>query len=69
MRHRKVADVIEASHLEYILRTACSLSSNEVDCEMTHKDEPERGSGIPKKILQLSSLRLSKRPKGTVVKI
>jgi hypothetical protein len=63
MPYRKVADVIEASNLEYILRTACSFSSNEVDCEMTHKDEPERGSDIFQKNLATFITKIIETPK------
>jgi len=50
--YRKLADVIEASDLEYtILRPAWFTSSNEVDYEITRKGEPERGSIISQKSL------------------
>ena len=50
--YRKLADVIEASGLEYtILRPAWFTSANEVDYEITRKGEPERGSIISKRSL------------------
>lgn len=50
--YRKAADVIEASNLDYtILRPAWFTSSNEVDYEINHKGEPERGSVISQKSL------------------
>ncbi|SNC65284.1 NAD(P)H-binding [Hymenobacter gelipurpurascens] len=50
--YRKAADVIEASSLDYtVLRPAWFTSDNEVDFEITHKGEPERGSVISQKSL------------------
>lgn len=50
--YRKLADVFENSNLDYtILRPAWFTSTNEVDFEITHKNEPERGSVISMKSL------------------
>ena len=50
--YRKLADVLEASGLEYtILRTTWFINADEVDYEITHKGEPEKGSEISKKSL------------------
>lgn len=48
--YRKLADVIEASGLDYtILRPDWFTNSNEVDYAITHKGEPETGSAISRK--------------------
>ncbi|MBC6989600.1 NAD(P)H-binding protein [Hymenobacter sp. BT491] len=50
--YRAAADVLEASDLDYtILRPAWFTSDNEVDYEITHKGEPEKGSVISQKSL------------------
>jgi uncharacterized protein YbjT (DUF2867 family) len=50
--YRKLADVIEASLLEYtILRPTWFTTVNEVDYEITRKGEPEKGSVISQKSL------------------
>lgn len=50
--YRKLADVFENSSLDYtILRPAWFTSIDEVDFEITHKGEPERGSVISMKSL------------------
>jgi uncharacterized protein YbjT (DUF2867 family) len=50
--YRKLADVFENSNLDYtILRPAWFTSTNEIDFEITHKNEPERGSVISMKSL------------------
>lgn len=50
--YRKLADVFENSKLDYtILRSAWFTSTNEVDFEITQKNEPERGSVISMKSL------------------
>ena len=50
--YRKAADVIEASDLEYtILRPTWFTNADEVDYEITRKDEPEKGSVISQKSL------------------
>ena len=48
--YRKLADVIEASGLDYtILRPDWFTDSNEVDFEITKKGEPEIGTAISRK--------------------
>lgn len=48
--YRKLADVIEASGLDYtILRPDWFTSSNEIDYAITHKGESEKGSAISRK--------------------
>lgn len=48
--YRKLADVIEASGLEYtILRPDWFTNSNEVDYAITKKEEPEKGTAISRK--------------------
>ena len=50
MPYRKLADVIEASGLDYtILRPAWFTNANEVDYAITHKGEPEKGTAISRK--------------------
>jgi uncharacterized protein YbjT (DUF2867 family) len=50
--YRKAADVIEASDLEYtLLRPTWFTDADEVDYEITRKDEPEKGSVISQKSL------------------
>ena len=50
--YRKLADVIEASGLDYtILRPTWFTNVNEVDYETTRKGEPEKGSVISQKSL------------------
>jgi uncharacterized protein YbjT (DUF2867 family) len=48
--YRAAADVIEAFDLEYtILRPTWFINADEVDYEITHKGEPEKGSVISRK--------------------
>jgi uncharacterized protein YbjT (DUF2867 family) len=48
--YRKLADVIEASGLDYtILRPDWFTNGNEVDYEVTRKGEPEKGTAISRK--------------------
>lgn len=48
--YRAAADVIEASNLDYtILRPTWFTNADEVDYELTHKGEPEKGSVISRK--------------------
>ncbi|MDN3656606.1 NAD(P)H-binding protein [Ferruginibacter paludis] len=50
MPYRKLADVIEASGLEYtILRPDWFTNTNEIDYALTKKGEPEKGSAISRK--------------------
>src|SRR6188474_1779255 len=48
--YRKLADLIEASGLDYtILRSAWFTNADEIDYELTRKGEPEKGSVISQK--------------------
>ena len=48
--YRKLADVIESSNLDYtILRPDWFTSADEVDYEITRKDEPEKGTAVSRK--------------------
>lgn len=48
--YRKLADVFEASELDYtILRPDWFTNDNEVDNTITHKGEPENASAISRK--------------------
>lgn len=48
--YRKLADVIEASGLDYtILRPDWFTNANEIDYGITNKGEPEKGSAISRK--------------------
>ena len=48
--YRTAADVIEASDLEYtILRPTWFTNTDEVDYEITHKGEPEKGNIVSRK--------------------
>lgn len=48
--YRKLADIIEASGLDYtILRPEWFTNADEVDYALTHKGEPETGSAISRK--------------------
>lgn len=48
--YRKLADVIEASGLDYtILRPDWFTNDDEVDYEITRKGEPEKGSALSRK--------------------
>ena len=48
--YRKLADVIEASGLDYtILRPDWFTNADEVDYELTRKGEPEKGTAISRK--------------------
>ena len=48
--YRKLADIIEASGLEYtILRPDWFTDANELDYEITRKGEPEKGTAVSRK--------------------
>ncbi len=50
--YRKLADIIEASDLDYtILRPTWFTHANEIDYELTKKGTPEKGSVISQKSL------------------
>ncbi|MDB5147030.1 MAG: NAD-dependent dehydratase [Mucilaginibacter sp.] len=61
--YRKAADVIEASILNYIiLRPIWFTNVNEVDYEITHKGEPEKGSVISQKSLATFIAKIIEAP-------
>lgn len=61
--YRKAADAFETSTLDYtVLRPAWFTTANEVDYEITHKGEPERGSVISQKSLATFIAQLIEKP-------
>ena len=61
--YRKVADVIEASDLEYtILRPTWFTNADEVDYEITKKGEAEKGSVISQKSLATFITKIIEAP-------
>jgi uncharacterized protein YbjT (DUF2867 family) len=61
--YRKLADVIEASGLDYtILRPEWFTSANEVDYALTKKGTPETGSAISRKSIAAFVATLVKNP-------
>ena len=63
VQYRKLADVIEASGLDYtILRPDWFTGGNEVDYALTHKGEPETGSAISRKSIAAFVATLVENP-------
>lgn len=61
--YRKLADVIEASGLDYtILRPDWFTNRNEVDYELTRKGEPEKGTAISRKSIAAFVAEVVKNP-------
>jgi len=61
--YRKLADVIEASGLDYtILRPDWFTNGNEVDYAITHKGEPESGTAISRKSIAAFVATLVENP-------
>ena len=61
--YRRLADVIEASDLDYtILRPTWFTNADEVDYEITKKGEPERGSVISQKSLSTFITKIIDHP-------
>ena len=61
--YRKLADVIEATDLDYtILRPDWFTSTNEVSYAITHKGEPETGSAISRKSIAAFIANLVQHP-------
>jgi uncharacterized protein YbjT (DUF2867 family) len=61
--YRKLADVIEASGLDYtILRPDWFTNANEIDYTITHKGEPEIGSAISRKSIAAFIASLIENP-------
>jgi len=67
--YRKLADVIEASKLDYtILRPTWFSSADEVDYEITQKGEPEKGSVISQKSLATFITKVIESPENYIRK-
>ncbi|MGZ3940309.1 MAG: NAD(P)H-binding protein [Flavisolibacter sp.] len=61
--YRKLADVIEASGLDYtILRPDWFTNTDEVDYELTRKGEPEKGQAISRKSIAAFIAEIIKAP-------
>ena len=61
--YRKLADIIELSDLDYtILRPTWFTGVDEVDYEITHKGEPEKGSVISQKSLATFITKIIESP-------
>ena len=61
--YRKLADVIEASGLDYtILRPDWFTNANEVDYSLTQKGEPEKGTAISRKSIAAFVATLIENP-------
>ena len=61
--YRKLADIIEASGLDYtILRPTWFTNTDEVDYEITKKGEPEKGSVISQKSLATFIVKIIESP-------
>ena len=61
--YRQAADVLEASDLDYtVLRPAWYTNSNEINYEITHKGEQEKGSVISEKSLAAFITELIEHP-------
>jgi len=61
--YRLAADVLEASDLDYtVLRPAWYTNSNEIQYEITHKGEPEKGSVVSEKSLAAFITELIEHP-------
>jgi uncharacterized protein YbjT (DUF2867 family) len=67
--YRKLADVIEASDLDYtILRPTWFTTADEVDYEITQKGEPEKGSVISQKSLATFITKVIESPESYIRK-
>jgi uncharacterized protein YbjT (DUF2867 family) len=61
--YRKLADVIEASSLDYtILRPDWFTNADEVDYEITHKGESEKGTAISRKSIAAFIVEIISNP-------
>lgn len=62
--YRKLADVVEASGLDYtILRPDWFTNANEVDYELTYKGEPEKGKAVSRKSIAAFIAKIIENPK------
>jgi uncharacterized protein YbjT (DUF2867 family) len=63
MPYRKLADIIEASGLDYtILRPDWFTNADEVNYAITHKGEPEKGTAISRKSIAAFIARIVEEP-------
>ena len=61
--YKKAADTIESSELNYtILRPAWLSDINEIDYEITHKDEPFKGTEVSRKSVAAVAVQIAKNP-------
>ncbi|MBZ8173259.1 SDR family oxidoreductase [Staphylococcus cohnii] len=61
--YKKAADTIESSKLNYtILRPAWLSDINEIDYEITHKDEPFKGTEVSRKSVAAVAVQIAKNP-------
>ncbi|NWK83685.1 SDR family oxidoreductase [Staphylococcus sp. GSSP0090] len=61
--YRKAADIIEQSALDYtIFRPAWLTHTNEIDYEITKKDEPFKGTEVSRKSVAAIAVQIAKEP-------
>lgn len=61
--YRKAADIIEQSDLDYtIFRPAWLTHTNEIDYEITKKDEPFKGTEVSRKSVAAIAVKIAKDP-------
>ncbi|TGQ06101.1 NAD-dependent dehydratase, partial [Mesorhizobium sp. M00.F.Ca.ET.217.01.1.1] len=61
--YKKAADTIESSKLNYtILRPAWLSDINEIDYEITHKNEPFKGTEVSRKSVAAVAVQIAKNP-------
>lgn len=62
-RYRKAADILEASHLDYtIIRAAWLTDNDEVDYEITQKDELFKGTEVSRKSVADLVVKIIEKP-------
>lgn len=67
--YRKAADILESSNLDYtIIRAAWLTDDNEVDYEVTHKDEPFKGTEVSRKSVANQVVKIINNPSQMVNK-
>lgn len=68
-RYRKAADILEASNLDYtIIRAAWLTDYNEVDYEVTQKNELFKGTEVSRKSVADQVVRIINNPSGMINK-
>lgn len=61
--YRKAADIIEQTDLDYtIFRPAWLTHTNEIDYEITKKDEPFKGTEVSRKSVAAIAVQIAKDP-------